>query len=289
MPFGNATIAPEYSDLAGVESDNAGADADKAAADKAAADKAAADKAAADKAAADKAAADKARADKAAADKAAADKAAAEEPVASRFGQDNAAKGKADMKTVEEVETAGEIAESTHMFRGKEGDAPKPQVADAGSSKTDESISTLPPKSGADAGTSTIATTQMAAATTSTSQALGAGQDPTILAGLEALALKRVSTINSHIQPNRSAAHVTQIGGVYVAQYYYVPEDSIRVSYRDTEPGTPFKYAGQVRYRECLYESRGATKEEALTGQFSQVSTKNMTEIMRYVGNGWKE
>ena len=110
-----------------------------------------------------------------------------------------------------------------------------------------------------------------------------------MLAGLEAHARGRVNIINKNIQPNRGAKQVVQSGGQYIARYYYVPEDSIRVSYRKTDPGTPFDYAGQVRYRECLYECTGSTKEEALNGTFNVVQSKGTTEIVRYVGNHWKD
>ena len=321
LPTDNATVAPP-ADVA----DSGGAAPDKGAADKAEADKAAAGKAAPDKTAPDKAAAgktdsgkaavtkdsDKAAVDKAAA-KAASDKLAAQtaankavaDKAASRWGEGGTAKSGASVADKATTADAGKSAGGGSVFRDKDASGKAvatektatDKTAVAEKSSTDKAATAQKTETAQAAVTTEkagagkpVAVTRTAAATTqSKGDTRVAGQDPAMLAGLEAHARGRVNIINKNIQPNRGAKQVVQSGGQYIARYYYVPEDSIRVSYRKTDPGTPFDYAGQVRYRECLYECTGSTKEEALNGTFNVVQSKGTTEIVRYVGNHWKD
>ena len=100
---------------------------------------------------------------------------------------------------------------------------------------------------------------------------------------------KRVSLINRSIHPSKSSREVVQEGGQYVGRYYYVEPTSLSVEASPADPGSPFKYVGKVRYRECLYEVRASTRDEAMKGEGNMVKQRNMCELIQYKNNKWLE
>lgn len=284
-PVGNATVSG--GDVASGKDKTVKEEAGKASAEKASTEKDS------EKSAAEKEAEAKAKAEKA--------EKAAEKAAAKAAEKEAAAKAAAEKAAAEKTEADKEAVEASRWGKGADDDADSAPKGASTPLKSDADKSTESAKSDADkaaadkaaaektAAPKPVVTTAAATTRQSKGDPRALGTDPTMLAGLAAHARSKVGIINKNIQPNRSAKQISQQGGQFIARYYYVPEDSISVSYRKTDPGTPFAYAGQVRYRECLFECRGATKEEALNGEFTAVESKPMTEIVRYVGSGWKD
>ncbi len=70
-----------------------------------------------------------------------------------------------------------------------------------------------------------------------------------------------------------------------VASYVAVDEDSVVTELR---PGASGQYVGFVRYKENVFECRGASRQAALAAACQQVKARRINELIRYDGKSWQ-
>ena len=103
---------------------------------------------------------------------------------------------------------------------------------------------------------------------------------------LDTLARAKLRHMNESLRPCQTRKDVVQNGNEYVARYLAVDTDSLSTDVHDAQ-GPGAKYVGLIVYHEQEYESRAATKEAALTGSFTMVKARRVTEIIRYDKGKW--
>lgn len=74
--------------------------------------------------------------------------------------------------------------------------------------------------------------------------------------------------------------------GKQVAHYFEMDMKSLKMSVYPS-PVPDFTYMAQVSYVEHVFESEGATKEEALNGKYKRVRSRKLTELPRYIKGKW--
>lgn len=89
----------------------------------------------------------------------------------------------------------------------------------------------------------------------------------------------------SYLYP-REKPQILEEGHEVVARFFYLDPGSVRTKVK-ADPRNAGVYTGVLRYRECLYESRGSTRQKALDGFFTLVSQKDMIEIFLYQDGRW--
>ncbi|MBQ4133295.1 MAG: hypothetical protein IJD04_06135 [Desulfovibrionaceae bacterium] len=129
--------------------------------------------------------------------------------------------------------------------------------------------------------------TSVAVAPTTPATAGAAPAD--VMNKLVAFGNKRVNLINRSIAPNKSEREIVREGETYICRYYFVDPNSLSVEATPAGKGSPFKYVGKVRYRECLYEVRSSSREEALSAEGKIIKQRNMCELIQYKNNKWLE
>lgn len=103
---------------------------------------------------------------------------------------------------------------------------------------------------------------------------------------LDTLARAKLRHMNESLRPCQTRKDVVQNGNEFVARYLAVDTDSLSTDVHDAQ-GPGAKYVGLIVYHEQEYESRAATKEAALTGSFTMVKARRVTEIIRYDKGKW--
>ncbi|WMW65807.1 hypothetical protein [Nitratidesulfovibrio liaohensis] len=103
---------------------------------------------------------------------------------------------------------------------------------------------------------------------------------------LDTLARAKLRHMNESLRPCQTRKDVVQNGNEFVARYMAVDPDSLSTDVHDAQ-GPGAKYVGLIVYHEQEFESRAATKEAALTGNFSVVKARRVTEIIRYDKGKW--
>lgn len=103
---------------------------------------------------------------------------------------------------------------------------------------------------------------------------------------LDTLARAKLRHMNESLRPCQSRKDVVQNGNEFVARYMAVDPDSLSTDVHDAQ-GPGAKYVGLIVYHEQEFESRAATKEAALTGDFTVVKARRVTEIIRYDKGKW--
>ncbi len=99
-------------------------------------------------------------------------------------------------------------------------------------------------------------------------------------------ALAWVNQIQNAYLYNRRSPKLEKISGGALASYYYLDRSTIKwdVKPADNLPGV---FTGVLYYNEHLVQSRGQSEPQALSGQFSTVSIKQMMEIFLYENGAW--
>ena len=115
--------------------------------------------------------------------------------------------------------------------------------------------------------------------------AKGAKTEAQIAAELDSVGHKLVAQAGRTVVPSKSKKDVQQVGKDYVASYVEVDESTITTELR---PGASGQYVGFVRYKENVYECRGATRQAALTAACQQVKARRINELIRYDGKSWQ-
>ena len=103
---------------------------------------------------------------------------------------------------------------------------------------------------------------------------------------LDTLARAKLRHMNESLRPCQTRKDVVQNGNEFVARYLAVDPDSLSTDVHDAQ-GPGAKYVGLIVYHEQEFESRAASKEAALTGDFSVVKARRVTEIIRYDKGKW--
>lgn len=112
--------------------------------------------------------------------------------------------------------------------------------------------------------------------------------DP-VVTKLNDFGARRITLLNASIRPSKSDREVLKEGDQYVSRYYYIVPSSLRTEATPADKSSPFQYIGKVRYTECLYEHRAATREEAMSGEGQVIQQRNMCELIQYKNNKWIE
>lgn len=103
---------------------------------------------------------------------------------------------------------------------------------------------------------------------------------------LDDFAKRRLGTICASIRPCIDKKDVVQTGTEFIARYLAVDLDSVDTAITEAQ-GAGAKYIGSIIYYEQIFESRGATREEALAGEFELVRMRHITELFRYNRGKW--
>ncbi|MBG3876092.1 hypothetical protein FVW20_03380 [Desulfovibrio oxamicus] len=103
---------------------------------------------------------------------------------------------------------------------------------------------------------------------------------------LDTLARAKLRHMNESLRPCQTRKDVVHNGNEFVARYLAVDPDSLSTDVHDAQ-GPGAKYVGLIVYHEQEYESRAATKDAALAGDFSVVKARRVTEIIRYDKGKW--
>lgn len=103
---------------------------------------------------------------------------------------------------------------------------------------------------------------------------------------LDEFAQRRLGMICASIRPCFDRKDVIQTGTEYIARYLAVDMDSVTTDITPAQ-GSGAKYIGSIIYFEQIFESRGATSEEALAGEFELVRMRHITELFRYNRGKW--
>ncbi len=90
---------------------------------------------------------------------------------------------------------------------------------------------------------------------------------------------------NAYLYTSQSPKLEKKSGGV-LASYHYLDRNSIKWDVKPAK-NLPGVYTGVLYYNEHLVQSRGHSKPQALSGQFSTVSIKQMMEIFLYENGAW--
>lgn len=96
-----------------------------------------------------------------------------------------------------------------------------------------------------------------------------------------------LATLQASYLYTREKPQILEGNQEIVVRFFYLNPGSIRTDVK-AAPGNTGVYTGILRYRECLYESRGSTRQEALDGFFTLVSQKEIIEIFLYQNGCWK-
>ena len=115
--------------------------------------------------------------------------------------------------------------------------------------------------------------------------AKGAKPEAQRAAELDSVGRKLVAQAGRTVVPSKSKKDVQQVGKDFVASYVEVDESTITTELR---PGASGQYVGFVRYKENVYECRGATRQAALTAACQQVKARRINELIRYDGKSWQ-
>lgn len=113
----------------------------------------------------------------------------------------------------------------------------------------------------------------------------GAKTEAQIAAELDSVGRKLVAQAGRTVVPSKSKKDVQQVGKDFVASYVEVDEGSISTELR---PGASGQYVGFVRYKENVFECRGATRQAAMTAACQQVKARRINELIRYDGKSWQ-
>ncbi len=105
---------------------------------------------------------------------------------------------------------------------------------------------------------------------------------------LDVFAFKCVESMNRQVVPSKNKKEVKkESDGSYVCRYIEVDPSSLKTSYKKPESSTAITYIGYMSYDEAEYVCRAATKEAAMAGPFKVAQKSTMTELVKYVKNGW--
>ncbi len=115
--------------------------------------------------------------------------------------------------------------------------------------------------------------------------AKGAKTEAQIAAELETVGRKLVAQAGRTVVPSKAKKDVRQVGKDFIASYVEVDESTISTELR---PGASGQYVGFVRYKENVYECRGASRQAALTAACQQVKARRINELIRYDGSSWQ-
>lgn len=103
---------------------------------------------------------------------------------------------------------------------------------------------------------------------------------------LETLARAKLRHMNESLRPCQTRKDVVRNGTEFVARYLAVDPDSLSTDVHDAQ-GPGAKYVGLIVYHEQEFENRADTREAALTGSFTLVRARRVTEIIRYDKGKW--
>ncbi|MEG6502241.1 MULTISPECIES: translation initiation factor 2 [unclassified Desulfovibrio] len=115
--------------------------------------------------------------------------------------------------------------------------------------------------------------------------AKGAKTEAQIAAELNMVGRKLVAQAGRTVVPSKSKKDVRQDGKDFVASYVEVDEGSVATELR---PGASGQYVGFVRYKENVFECRGASRQAALSAACQQVKARRINELIRYDGKSWQ-
>ena len=115
--------------------------------------------------------------------------------------------------------------------------------------------------------------------------AKGAKTEAQIAAELETVGRKLVAQAGRTVVPSKAKKDVRQVDKDFVASYVEVDESTISTELR---PGASGQYVGFVRYKENVYECRGASRQAALAAACQQVKARRINELIRYDGTSWQ-
>lgn len=117
------------------------------------------------------------------------------------------------------------------------------------------------------------------------SSAKGAKTEAQIAAELEVVGRKLAAQAGRTVVPSKAKKDVRQVGKDFVASYVEVDESTVSTELR---PGASGQYVGFVRYKENVYECRGASRQAALSAACQQVKARRINELIRYDGSSWQ-
>ena len=100
-------------------------------------------------------------------------------------------------------------------------------------------------------------------------------------------ALFRIQTVNSNYNGTPDKVLLKPRGSQFVARYQIADPETVFIQVKKTDSSlTPF--IGVLQYTESVYESNGGCRVSVVEGPFLPVLYRNITEIFRYVDNGWQ-
>ncbi len=103
---------------------------------------------------------------------------------------------------------------------------------------------------------------------------------------LDTFAKEHLERANLTLRPNRSTKEVKRRDKGYVAFYSELDVYSLQTKiYESDAPSC--EYVGHIIYVEKQFESVGASKKEALAGNFKEVKLRRIRELTRYHDGTW--
>ena len=107
-----------------------------------------------------------------------------------------------------------------------------------------------------------------------------------VTAAFQAFTTDWVRQVSAAYLHHRNTPKVEHRSGIYLASYHILDTNSMRW---DVKPaaGQPGVYTGVLFYNEHLVQSRGETRETAVSGEYTTVSVRQMMEIFLYENGRW--
>ncbi|MFV0423252.1 hypothetical protein [Oleidesulfovibrio sp.] len=109
--------------------------------------------------------------------------------------------------------------------------------------------------------------------------------NPAVAAKLIAFADSKLKSISANIKPSVHSKEIVQENGEYIARYLSINTENLTT--RVKQSAASGRYIGIIKYHEMVYEARGKTPSEAMSGQFDIVKARRVTEIVRYTKGSW--
>ena len=103
---------------------------------------------------------------------------------------------------------------------------------------------------------------------------------------LDEAALMHIARANKTLRPNREHVEVIKVGEVYKARFQEVDRATLKTEVHDCKNKKNTKYIGHIIYIENTFEALGKTKTEAMSGNFKQVKSRRMRELVRFDSRG---
>jgi hypothetical protein len=85
---------------------------------------------------------------------------------------------------------------------------------------------------------------------------------------------------------NRETPELLEKEGAYVARYFQLDPDSIKIDVKRAS-GETGVYTGVLQYNEILFQSTGPTRRLAEKGQYTVKCVRKMIEIFLYDNGTW--